>query len=44
MWAIVPNTSDGGIGFVRSSGDLNDGIVGVDKGVNDKMEGDYNKV
>ena len=44
MWAIVPNTSDKGVGFVRSSGDLNKGIVSMDEGVDNKVESDYSKV
>ena len=42
--AVVPNTGDKGVGFIRSFGNLNDWVVGVNKGVNDKMEGDYSKV
>ena len=44
MRAIVPNTSDKGVGFVRSFGDFNNWIVGVNKGIDDKMEGDYGEV
>ena len=44
MWAIVPNTSDKRVGFIRSSGDFNNGVVSVNKGVDDKMESDYDKV
>ena len=44
MQAIVPNTSDERIGFIRSSGDLNNGIVGVNEGIDDKVESDYSEV
>ena len=44
MWAIVPNTSDKRVGFARSFGDLNNRIVGMNEGVNDKVESDYGKV
>ena len=44
MWAIVPNTGDKRVGFIRSFGDLNNWIVGVNEGVNDKVEGDYSEV
>ena len=44
MWAIVPHASDKRVGFVRSSGDLNEGIVGMNEGVNDKMKSNYSEV
>ena len=44
VWAVVPNTSDKGIGLVRSFRDLNNRIVGVDKRINDKVKSDYSEV
>ena len=44
VWAVVPNTSDKRVGFIRSFRDLNNGIVGMNKGVDNKMESDYNEV
>ena len=44
MWTVVPDTGDKRIRFIRSSRDLNNGIVSMNKGVNDKVKGDYNKV
>ena len=44
MWAIVPNTSDKRVGFVRSSRDLNNRVVGMNKGIDDKVKCDYSKV
>ena len=44
VWAVVPNASDKRIGFVRSFGDLDNGIVSVNKGINNKMEGDDSEV
>ena len=44
MWAIVPNTSDERVGFIRPLRNLNDGIVGVNKRVNNKMKSDYGEV
>ena len=40
----MPDTSDERIRFIRSFRDLNDGIVGMNKGINKEMEGNYNKV
>ena len=44
VWAIMPNTSDKRVGFIRSFRDLNNWVVGVNKRVNDKVESDYSKV
>ena len=44
MWAVVPNTSDKRVEFVRSFGGLNDGIMGMNEGIDKEVEGDYNKV
>ena len=44
MRAIVPNTSDEGIGFVRSSRERNNRGVGMNEGINDEVESDYGKV
>ena len=44
MWAVVPDTSDKGIGFVRPFGDLGDRIMGMNKRINNEMECDYDKV
>ena len=44
VWAIVPNTSDKRIGFVRSFGDLNNRIVGMNEGIDDKVKSDYSEV
>ena len=44
VWTIVPNTSDKRVGFVRSFGDLNNRVVGMNEGVNDKVESNYSEV
>ena len=44
MQAIVPHTSDKKVGLVRSSGDLNNRVVGMDEGINNKMKCNYSKV
>ena len=44
MWAVMPNTSDKGVGFVRSFRDLNNWIVGVNKRIDGKVKSDYSKV
>ena len=40
----MPNTSDKRVGFIRSSGDFNNGIVSVNERIDKEVEGDYNKV
>ena len=40
----MPNTSDKRVGFVRSFGNLNNWIVGVNEGIDDKVKSDYGEV
>ena len=44
MWAVVPNTSYKGVGFVRSSRDLDDWVVGMNKGIDDKVKSNYSEI
>ena len=44
VWAVVPDTTDKGIRFIRASGDLNYGIVGMNEGIDNEVKGDYDKV